>query len=395
MQEQFASISNYIDLLYLMSIVSLPMGMGILSAGAWGLALRRTRAILAVLASMLGFSLLDLALFKSMPLLGLSFGPSRFPFLSLTVLRGLATVGGAVLLMACLSGTRLLVSRAGSSRMPASYWGIPFVFNLIVSGCLIDGLIVEPLSVQAESVAIVSDHWRAGAAPLRVVHISDPHIERFGRRERKAIQMVNDLDADLILMTGDYLNISFPYDPTARQAFRDFVDQLRSRYGIYAVWGNTDVPAWRYELVAGLDMTVLEDEIVTLQINGQPLSLVGLDIHHRAIRKDIMKLKELAPRLPQDSFNILLYHTPDLMPEAAATGQFDLYLAGHTHGGQIRLPWYGAIVTASIYGKRYEAGLYQEGRTSLYVSRGLGFEGGSAPRVRFFCPPEVTVFTLS
>ncbi len=279
--------------------------------------------------------------------------------------------------------------------MPPSSWSIPFVFNLVVSGCLVDGLIVEPLSIQPESVAIVSDNWQTEAAPLRIVHISDTHIERFTRRERDAVQMVNSLDADLILMTGDYLNISFLRDPQARQAFRDFVGQLRSRYGIYAAWGNTDVPIWRDELVAGLDITILEDEIATLQINGQPISLVGLNVHQHSIDKDIKKLQQLAPRLPQDSFNILLYHTPDLMPEVVETGQFDLYLAGHTHGGQIRLPWYGAIVTASIYGKRYEAGLYQEGRTSLYVSRGLGFEGGSAPRVRFFCPPEITVLTLS
>ena len=394
-QEQLTSISSFINLLYLMSIVSIPMGTGILSAGAWGLASRRARITLAVFVSMLSFSLLDLALFKSMPFLELSFGSPRFPFLSMTVLRGLATVSGAMLLIAYLGLKRLFIPQPVVSRTPPSYWSIPFVFNLVVSGCLVDGLVVEPLSIQPESVAIVSDNWQTEAAPLRIVHISDTHIERFTRRERGAVQMVNDLDADLILMTGDYLNISFLRDPQARQAFRDFVGQLRSRNGIYAVWGNTDVPMWRDELVAGLDMTILEDEIATFQINGQPISLVGLNVHQHSIDKDIKKLQQLAPRLPQDSFNILLYHTPDLMPEVVDTDQFDLYLAGHTHGGQIRLPWYGAIVTASIYGKRYEAGLYQEGRTVLYVSRGLGFEGGSAPRVRFLCPPEITVLTLS
>jgi len=401
MQEQmaatvaFASISNYINLLYLVSILSIPIGSGMLSAGAWGLASRRARITLAVFVSMLSFSLLDLALFRAMPLFGLSFGTPRFPFLSITILRGLATMSGAMLLIAYLGVSRWFTPQFRLSRTPSSYWSIPFIFNLAVSGCLIDGLIIEPLSIQTQPVAIVSDNWRAEAAPLRIVHISDTHIEQFTRRERDAIQMVNDLDPDLILMTGDYLNISFLRDPQARQAFRDFASQLRSRYGIYAAWGNTDVPAWRNELVAGLDVTILEDEIAVLQINGQPISLVGLNIHHHYIDKDRMKLKHLVQELPQDSFNILLYHTPDLMPEAADTDQIDLYLAGHTHGGQIRLPWYGAIVTASIYGKQYEAGRYQEGRTTLYVSRGLGFEGGYAPRVRFLCPPEITVFTLS
>jgi hypothetical protein len=76
------------------------------------------------------------------------------------------------------------------------------------------------------------------------------------------------------------------------------------------------------------------------------------------------------------------------MPEAAALG-VDLYLAGHTHGGQWRLPGFGAILTSSRYWKRYEAGLYCQGKTHMYVSRGLGLEGFGAPRARFFCPPEV------
>ena len=92
--------------------------------------------------------------------------------------------------------------------------------------------------------------------------------------------------------------------------------------------------------------------------------------------------------VPPNAPTVLLYHTPDLIEVAAAEG-VDLYLAGHTHGGQIRLPWYGALVTASRYGKRFEAGYYQVGPTQLYVSRGLGFEGLGAPRARFLCPPEI------
>jgi predicted MPP superfamily phosphohydrolase len=87
------------------------------------------------------------------------------------------------------------------------------------------------------------------------------------------------------------------------------------------------------------------------------------------------------------------YHSPDLI-EAASERGIDLYLAGHTHGGQIRLPLYGAIATSSIYYKEYEAGLFQLGRTYLYVSRGLGLEGASAPRARFLCRPEVAVHML-
>jgi hypothetical protein len=81
------------------------------------------------------------------------------------------------------------------------------------------------------------------------------------------------------------------------------------------------------------------------------------------------------------------------MPQAADHG-IDLYLCGHTHGGQIRLPVIGAILTSSQLGKRYEMGHYHEGQTHMYVSRGVGLEGLSAPRIRFMAPPEITLVTL-
>jgi predicted MPP superfamily phosphohydrolase len=92
--------------------------------------------------------------------------------------------------------------------------------------------------------------------------------------------------------------------------------------------------------------------------------------------------------IPEDAFTLLLYHSPDLIVEAAKH-HIDLYLGGHTHGGQLRLPFYGAITTGSAYGKAFEAGLYEYGDTRMYISRGIGFEGGSMPRARFLCRPEI------
>jgi len=90
----------------------------------------------------------------------------------------------------------------------------------------------------------------------------------------------------------------------------------------------------------------------------------------------------------------LLYHSPDLIREAAEH-QIDLYLGGHTHGGQLRLPFYGAIITNSIYGRRYAAGLFEESGTTMYISRGLGFGSGGMPRARFLCRPEIVSLELS
>ena len=97
---------------------------------------------------------------------------------------------------------------------------------------------------------------------------------------------------------------------------------------------------------------------------------------------------------PSDSFTILLYHSPDLAPQAAGL-DIDLQLSGHTHGGQVRLPGLGAIVTGSLYGRRFQSGKYSLGNMTLYITRGIGLEGAGAPRVRFLCPPEITVWEIS
>ena len=90
---------------------------------------------------------------------------------------------------------------------------------------------------------------------------------------------------------------------------------------------------------------------------------------------------------------MFLYHYPDEI-DAVLTHGIDFYCAGHTHGGQVSLPWYGALITLSRFDKQYESGRYRKGDTTLYVNRGIGMEGGDAPRVRFCARPEVTVLEV-
>jgi predicted MPP superfamily phosphohydrolase len=113
------------------------------------------------------------------------------------------------------------------------------------------------------------------------------------------------------------------------------------------------------------------------------------------VERDTRALKRLLSARSKSATTILLYHTPDLMPKITGLGLgIDLYLAGHTHGGQLRLPLYGALFTSSRWGKRYEMGRYEAQGTTLYVSRGLGLEGLGAPRARFLAPPELVQWTL-
>jgi predicted MPP superfamily phosphohydrolase len=253
--------------------------------------------------------------------------------------------------------------------------------------------VVEPLWVETSHFTLSFERLEASAPPVRVALLSDIHIERASYREASVVRAVNAFSPDLIILSGDYLNLSRLADPISAQQFREFAGQLHAPYGIYAVRGSVEPsPAPMEELVAGTSIVWLEQETTTLDVRGQRIALVGVACSHTRSR-DAARLAQAYRGVPQDTFTLLLYHSPDLIPQAAQR-RIDLYLTGHTHGGQISLPFYGAVVTGSAYGKRYEAGLYHRGDTTMYVTRGLGFEGGPAPRARFMSRPEVVGLEL-
>jgi hypothetical protein len=122
------------------------------------------------------------------------------------------------------------------------------------------------------------------------------------------------------------------------------------------------------------------------------IEVMGLVCTHKPL-VDAPKISHLQSPITNNQFTILLYHSPDLLYEASDAG-IDLQLSGHTHGGQVRLPFFGALFSGSLYGKEFESGRYQVGGTTLYVSRGIGMEGAGAPRVRFLCPPEIILWEI-
>ena len=156
----------------------------------------------------------------------------------------------------------------------------------------------------------------------------------------------------------------------------------------YAVRGNWDTAFWRdLDLFGGTGVNELDGQMAELDIRGAPVVVNGLAVGHYAQINDILS------QMPVRAFTVFLYHYPDEIEEVSGHA-IDLYCAGHTHGGQVSLPWYGALVTLSKFDKQYESGLYRKADTFLYVNRGIGMEGGSAPRVRFFARPEVTIINI-
>ena len=342
----------------------------------------------AVGLGLLLFAVSDWALLVLLPRLGLSFGAYQPPFIALSVLRWAVAMLGSFL---------------------AAWWPWPAVValglvQLLIWGLAAYGTLVEPFRVQVTHLQVSTAKLSNPGARLRIVQVSDLHVERLTRRDRELPALVAGLDPDLIVLTGDFLSTSYNEDPQALTDLRALLGQFHAPEGVYAVWGTVevDLPHLLRPILNELGIIVLEGDVARVPAAGasgeagrecgRSVWLVGLSCT-RDLDAAGARLRSLLAGLPPEEFSLLLYHTPDLMPQAAAAG-VDLYLAGHTHGGQWRLPGFGAILTSSRYWKRYEAGLYTEDDTRLYVSRGLGMEGFGTPRARFFCPPEVVSITL-
>ena len=349
----------------------------------WSQPDRYRRSALAALA-LVCFGLVDWGLLAALPRLGLSFGPLTFPLIAISGVR-LAVFTMVALPFYLWSGYREVTRKMLNIGL-ACVW----LANLALLAVEVEGLYIEPFDIHTTELRL-SGPSKASGEPLRILHLTDLHIERITRREVELIQQVNALQPDLILLTGDYANIDYLDDAHTLRDTRTVVGQLSAPYGVYAVIGSVDGPQVMNKVFSGLPVTVLEDRVQKLQIGQQEIDLVGVSYSGRT--QDGQTLSALMQQVPKEAYSILLYHTPDLI-DVADRLQVDLYLAGHTHGGQVRLPLWGAIITMSAFGKQYESGLYQLNPTTLYVSRGIGMEGLSMPRARFLCPPEMVVIDL-
>ncbi len=283
-----------------------------------------------------------------------------------------------VLVRAGVNRLRRRPAATGLFTKPAVVLHAATVVMLI---CMAYGFFVEPNWVETSFVTIRTPKLKE--ASFRIVQISDLHCDTARRNEDRAIGIIDQLDPDVIVATGDYLNAASGLD-----LLKDTLRRLRAPLGVYAVTGNFERTDWHtLDLFGGTDVHLLSQNTVVLSKGEDSISLSGLDIGRAAACWDLLA------DLPPEQFNVFLFHKPDLV-EAVCRLPVDLYLCGHTHGGQVALPFYGALITFSRHGKKYESGQYQVGNTVLYVNRGLGLEPRPAPQVRFLARPEITVFDI-
>jgi predicted MPP superfamily phosphohydrolase len=249
---------------------------------------------------------------------------------------------------------------------------------LVGAACAVEGFLVEPDWVEVTFHELRTPKLATGTR-LRIVQVSDLHISRMTHSLAALPAEVNALHPDLFFFTGDSVE-----SEAGLPVLRSTLSAIQSRYGRYAVQGNHDTDVWTgLNFFGGGVAEELHGDVVTAA-DGR-LTLCGAAWGQRLRVNDCLKSSRDAKAL-----RVVAYHTPDLVEALEPLG-VDLYLAGHTHGGQVRLPFYGAIVTQSDFDKKYEAGLYSVGSTTLYVNRGFGTV--DLP-VRFLCRPEITVIDL-
>ena len=250
------------------------------------------------------------------------------------------------------------------------------------------------LRVRTHTVDLTRDGRTRGR--FRIVHLSDIQADRIESYQEHALRLAAEQKPDLIVLTGDYVQ---PRVGSSRaRTTADLNALLRTwRFdaplGAYAVRGDVDADWPR--VFDKTRITTLTGEVVTRPLpGGIALSLVGITpaMSHGSNRKALL---ELAARAPQDSLRVVIGHGPDYVLNLANTGLADLALAGHTHGGQVVLPLIGPPYTKTRLARRYASGLNDYAGIPIHVSPGVGMERGTAPQIRFLCPPEVSVLDVA
>jgi uncharacterized protein len=225
-------------------------------------------------------------------------------------------------------------------------------------------------------------------AGLRLVQLTDIHVGNFMKQAKLEwyVRAVNDLNPDIIALTGDFIGSSAHFIPACAAA----LEKLEARDGVFACLGNHDYwvsPQRVTEALQAAGVAVLRNEARALSLKGGILNVAGVDDPWRGHADFDGALSMRDPDVP----TIMLCHQPDLFP-AAVERDIDLTLAGHYHGGQIKLQFLGMALSPAHLVSEFVEGLYLRGHSQLYVSRGIGITG---PPVRLNALPEITLLHLT
>ena len=274
---------------------------------------------------------------------------------------------------------------AGVPLGALSPWRRRLRISMLITGVAILAAIpwafVEPYFPRVETILL---HAKKVSRPFRIVQLSDLHCDPELRAESRVIEKVRTLKPDLVVFTGDAVN-SDAGIPNFRNTMKA-ISRIAPLYGVrgnWEAWWFTHVDTFR-----GSGIKELNGTSKRLTLNGQPIWIGGCAVDNEGVMKRMLK------SMPKDAYRIVLHHYP--AASRLVDGRADLLLTGDTHGGQISLPFIGALVRISRWDRTfYPAGLHRTQRgLTFYVNRGIGMEGRHVPRIRFNCPPEIALFEI-
>jgi uncharacterized protein len=253
---------------------------------------------------------------------------------------------------------------------------------------------IEPRLLKVNSHVIRHVDIPKAFEGFKIVQFSDTHLgfQYDLKQFNKLISHINSLEPDVIFFTGDLMDAPNQY-PYSEQIV-PLLKNLQAPFGKYAIYGNHDHGGYGSNIYKNImdesDFKLLLNDSDRIQLADGSIYILGID--------DAMlgrpNIESSIKKVPEKQYKILLSHAPDLADQAAELG-IQLQLSGHSHGGQIQIPFIGALITPP-YAKKYHEGFYDIQITdfplTLYVNRGIGT---TRLPFRFLSKPELTVFTLS
>jgi predicted MPP superfamily phosphohydrolase len=292
---------------------------------------------------------------------------------------------GVLLLMAFGAFLHGTLAMAGSAWILwTSRRSVAVLAGLIAVGLVavgVEAFLVEPTWLEVTHFQIASPKIQR---PLRIVVLADLQTDQLGDYERRVLRETLQEQPDMILLAGDYFQTTKAQLPLLQREVNQFLREVKfaAPQGVFAVRGNAERRDWQ-ETFQGLPVEASDD---TRSFDVGDLHVTCLSM------QDSFNPSLVCPAPSSSRFHLVLGHSPNF---ALGRVEADLLVAGHTHGGQVRLPGIGPLTTLSKVPRAWAAGLTElPGGGKLLVSRGVGLERGPAPRLRFLCRPQLVVIDL-
>ena len=280
---------------------------------------------------------------------------------------------------------------SGRERRPRALWWTAVGVSACLIAAAVDAFMIEPERLVFERVDIPIWNLPEPFDGYRIAILADLHYPRWTGVEsiHQAVALANSFEPDLLAIPGDICD-KVRHQRAPIPNLSGLFDPARAPDGIVGVLGNHDhwfhAESIRRELARNTPVRLIENTSFCVERAGELLAVGGVG----DLWDGIVAPERAFAGVPAHVPRILLSHNPDLAERMRADVRVDLQLSGHTHGGQVCLPFGPAIKVPSRYGNRFRAGLVRGKRHRVYISRGVA----SAHHLRLFCPPEVTGITL-